>query len=142
MANLGEVSELVNAQNLKLDVGNDRYIMLQELELHIGRPEAREPTTDGGVQYFFGKGDHYFDATLLLTTPEIASFNALTELNATGDLTSTAFKIVATGRGTPANSSTITVNAVLPDFNVSKPVEGGVLFRMRFRITDDTITVA
>ncbi len=142
MANLGEVAELVNAQNLKLEVGNDRYIMLQELELHIGRPEAREPTTDGGVQYFFGKGDHYFDATLLLTTPEVASFNALTELNATGDLTSTAFKIIATGRGPSANSSTITVNAVLPDFNVSKPVEGGVLFRMRFRITDDTILVA
>ncbi len=142
MANLGEVAELVNAQNLKLEVGANRYIMLQELELHIGSPEAREPTTDGGVQYFFGKGDHYFDATLLLTTPEIASFNTLTQLNATGDLTSTAFKIVATGRGTPANSSTIAVNAVLPDFNISKPVEGGVLFRMRFRITDDTITVA
>ena len=37
---------------------------------------------------------------------------------------------------------TITVNAVLPDFNIVKPVEGGVLFRVRFRITDDTITIA
>ena len=141
MANIGDIPELVNAQNLKLDVGNDRYIMLQELDFHLGRPEAREPTTDGGVQYFYGKGDHFFNATLLLTTPEISSFNALTVLNADGDLTSTAFKIIAEPRGGGANV-TITVNAVLPDFNIVKPVEGGVLFRVRFRITDDTVTVA
>ena len=141
MANLGEVAELVNAQNLKLDVGADRYIMLQELDLHLGRPEAREPTTDGGIQYFFGKGDHFFNATLLLTTPEISIFNALTVLDANGDLTSTAFKIIAEPRGGGADV-TITVNAVLPDFNIVKPVEGGVLFRVRFRITDDTVLVA
>ncbi len=141
MANLGEPAELVNAQNLKLDVGNDRYIMLQELDFHLGRPEAREPTTDGGVQYFYGKGDHFFNATLLLTTPEISTFNALTVLNADGDLTSTAFKIIAEPRG-GGSDVTITVNAVLPDFNIVKPVEGGVLFRVRFRITDDTVVVA
>jgi len=141
MANLGEVAELVNAQNLKLDVGNDRYIMLQELDLHLGRPESREPTTDGGVQYFYGKGDHFFNATLLLTTPEISTFNALTVLDANGDLTSTAFKIIAEPRGGGADV-TITVNAVLPDFNIVKPVEGGVLFRVRFRITDDTVTIS
>lgn len=141
MANLGEPAELVNAQNLKLDVGSDRYIMLQELDFHLGRPEAREPTTDGGVQYFYGKGDHFFNATLLLTTPEISTFNALTVLNADGDLTSTEFKIIAQPRG-GGSDVTITVNAVLPDFNIVKPVEGGVLFRVRFRITDDTVTVA
>jgi len=140
MANIGEIAELVNAQNLKLEVGANRYIMLQELDLHLGRPEAREPTTDGGVQYFYGKGDHYFDTTLLLTTPEISTFNALTELDANGDLTSTAFKIVSTPRGGGA-TATVTVNAVLPDFNIVKPVEGGVIFRIRFRITDDTVTV-
>jgi len=141
MANLGEIAELVNAQNLKLDVGDDRYIMLQELDLHLGRPEAREPTTDGGIQYFFGKGDHFFNCTLLLTTPEITIFNALTELDSNGDLTETAFKIIAQPRG-GGSDVTITVNAVLPDFNIVKPVEGGVLFRVRFRITDDTVTVA
>jgi len=141
MANLGEVAELVNAQNLKLDVGSNRYIMLQELEFHLGRPESREPTTDGGVQYFFGKGDHFFTATLLLTTPEISSFNALTVLDGNGNLTTTAFKIIADPRGGGSNV-TITVNAVLPDFNIVKPIEGGVLFRVRFRITDDTILVS
>lgn len=140
MANLGEIAELVNAQNLKLDVGADRYIMLQDLDLHLGRPEAREPTTDGSVQYFYGKGDHYFDATLLLTTPEISIFNALTQLDSNGDLTTTTFTILAEPRGGGSDVE-IEVNAVLPDFNISKPVEGGVLFRVRFRITDDTVTV-
>jgi hypothetical protein len=141
MANIGEIAELANAQNLKLEVGVNRYIMLQELDFHLGRPEAREPTTDGGVQYFYGKGDHYFDATLLLTTPEITAFNTLTELDANGDLTTTVFKIVTTPRGGGA-AVTITVNAVLPDFNIVKPIEGGVIFRVRFRIIDDTVTVA
>ena len=141
MADIGAISELVNAQNLKLQLGSDRYIMLQELELHLGRPEAREPTTDGGVQYFYGKGDHYFDATLLLTTPEIASFNALTELNDNGNMTENTYNIISTPRtGSPV--STVTVNAVVPDFNVVKPVEGGTIFRLRFRITDDKVTVS
>ena len=142
MANIGEISELVNAQNLKLDVGANRYIMLQDLDFHLGRPEAREPTTDGGVQYFYGKGDHYFDATLLLTTPEISSFNALTELDANGDMTTTTFSILVEPRESSNPDVTITVNAVLPDFNIVKPVEGGLIFRIRFRITDDTVTVS
>ncbi len=142
MANIGEIAELVNAQNLKLDVGNNRYIMLQELDFHLGRPEAREPTTDGGVQYFYGKGDHFFDATLLLTTPEISSVNALTELDANGDLTTTQFTILAEPRESTEADVTITVNAVLPDWNIVKPVEGGLIFRVRFRITDDIVIVA
>ena len=141
MANIGEIAELVNAQNLKLDVGANRYIMLQELDFHLGRPEAREPTTDGGVQYFYGKGDHFFDATLLLTTPEISSFNDLIELDADGNLPSTIFSIISEPRGGGANA-TITVTAQLPDFNIVKPVEGGLIFRVRFRITTDTITVS
>ncbi len=141
MANLGEFAELVNSQNLKLEVGTDRYIELQELNLHVGRPEAREPTTDGGVIYYFGKGDHTFDCVILLTTPEITTFNALTELSAAGDLTETTYKIVATPRGGGA-AVTATVVAVLFDYNIEKPVEGGVVFRLRFRITGDTITIA
>jgi len=141
MADIGSIADLVNAQNLKLDVGNDRYIMLQELEFHLGRPEAREPTTDGSVQYFYGKGDHYFEATLLLTTTEISTFNALTQLDSNGDMTTTQFDILAESRENSGNDATITVNAVIPDFNIIKPVEGGVIFRIRFRITDDIVTV-
>jgi len=140
VANIGEITELVNAQNLKLDIGANRFIMLQELDFHLGRPEAREPTTDGGVQYYYGKGDHYFDATILLTTPEISFFNDLTELDADGNLTSTTFSIISEPRGGGANVI-ITVTAQLPDFNIVKPIEGGLIFRVRFRITTDTVTV-
>ena len=141
---IGDITELVNAQNLKLGLGDttlaNRFIMLQELDFHLGRPEAREPTTDGVVIYFYGKGDHTFDATLLLTTPEISTFNGFTVLDSNGNLTSNTFTILAEPRGGGTNV-TITVTAELPDFNIVKPVEGGVLFRVRFRITTDTVTV-
>jgi len=141
---IGDVTELVNAQNLKLGLGDtsttNRYFMLQELDFHLGRPEAREPTTDGGVIYYYGKGDHTFDATLLLTTPEISTFNGYTVLDSDGNLPSNTFTILAEPRGGGADV-TITVTAELPDFNIIKPVEGGVLFRVRFRITADTVLV-
>lgn len=142
---IGEFTELVNAQNLKLGLTDtslaNRFVMLQDLDFHVGRPEAREPTTDGGVIYYFGKGDHYFDATLLLTTPEISFFNDLTVLDGNGALPSRTYTILAEPRGGGTNV-TITVTAELPDFNISKPVEGGVIFRVRFRITTDTVTVS
>jgi len=142
---IGDVTELVNAQNLKLGLTNvtstNRYIMLQELDFHLGRPESREPTTDGGVIYFYGKGDHYFDATLLLTTPEITTFNAMTVLDSNGNLPSNTFTILAEPRG-GGTKITISVTAELPDMNIIKPVEGGIVFRMRFRITTDTITIS
>lgn len=142
---VGIEADLVNAQNLKLGINDtslaNRYVMLQELEFHLGRPEAREPTTDGGIQYFYGKGDHYFDATLLLTTEEISTFNDFTVLDSDGNLPSNTFTILAENRG-GGNDTTVTVTAEVPDLNIVKPVEGGVLFRMRFRITTDTVTVS
>ena len=49
MANLGEITEIVNASELTLEVGSDTYIMLTNLQIHIGRPEDRTATTDAGV---------------------------------------------------------------------------------------------
>ncbi len=142
---IGESTELVNAQNLKLGLGGitstTRYVMLQELEFHLGRPESREPTTDGGVIYYYGKGDHTFSATILLSTPEISTFNGYTVLDSSGNLPSNTFTILAQPKG-GGSDITITVTAELPDFNIVKPVEGGVLFRLRFRITSDTVTVS
>jgi len=144
MANLGEDAELVNSQNVRLEVGANRYIQLQECNIHMGRPETREPTTDNGVVYYYGKGDHTFDAVILLTTPEINDFKVLTELDVNGDMTETNFKILYQPRG---GGATVTFGgasgfpAVLYDYNIEKPVEGGVLFRLRFRITSDSITV-
>lgn len=142
---IGEIGELVNAQNLKLGLTDatltNRYVMLQELDFNLGRPEAREPTTDGGVIYYYGKGDHYFDATILLTTPEISTFNAFTELDVDGNLPSNTWTILAEPRDGGANV-TISATAEIPNVNIIKPVEGGVIFRIRFRITSDTVTVS
>ena len=142
---IGVITELVNAQNLKLGLADttsaNRYVMLQELDFHLGRPEAREPTTDGGVIYYYGKGDHYFDATLLLTTSEISTFNAFTVLDADGNLPSNTWTILAEARGGNSGDVTISVTAELPSVDIVKPVEGGVIFRVRFRITTDTVMV-
>ncbi len=88
---IGVFADLVNAQNLKLGFTDDvtdtnRFFMLQDLDFHVGRPEAREPTTDGGVIYYFGKGDNYFDATLLLTTSQITLIGGTSTIAINGTL--------------------------------------------------------
>ena len=89
MANLGEITEIVNASELTLEVGSDNYILLTNLNLHIGRPEDRVATTDGGALFSYGKGDNWFTATLLVSTPELSSLNTLGQIDTDGDMTST-----------------------------------------------------
>ena len=92
MANLGEITEIVNATELTLEERtgtgtSDNYILLKDLDLHIGRVENRHPTTDGLI-YTYGKGDNFFTATLIVSTPEISSINTLSQTDGDGDLTS------------------------------------------------------
>ena len=77
MANLGEITEIVNASELTLEVDADNYILLKDLDIKIGRTEARDVTTDGGPLYSYGAGDNSFTATLVVSTPEISSLNTL-----------------------------------------------------------------
>ena len=140
MADKGVATELINATKVSLKLGADTYIFLQECELHMGRPEAREPTTDGGVIYYYGKGDHYFTFTILATTPELDDLSALTETDADGDLTSNSFTIVYTDKASATKTATVT--GVLPDYTIEKTIEGAVLLRGRVRITGDTVAVA
>ena len=85
MGNLGEIAEIVNASELTLEVdtgsSSNNYILLTNLALHIGRPEDRVATTDGGALFTYGKGDNYFTATLLVSTPELASLNTLSQID-------------------------------------------------------------
>ena len=92
MANIGEVTELVNNEKLTLEVGSDTYILMQDITVNIDRPIDRQTTSGGGVVYFYGSGDNFIQFTLLCSTPEIASLNTLTQRNANGDLTSTSWK--------------------------------------------------
>jgi len=140
MANIGEITEIVNASELTLEVGANTYIMLTNLTIHIGRPEDRTATTDGGVLYTYGKGDNFFTATLVVTTPEISSLNTLTQIDSDGDMTSTLWKVVA--RDVSGSTKTFAATGILREYDVSKPEEGKVNIDIFVRITGDTVTVS
>ena len=139
MANLGEITEIVNASELTLEVGSDTYIMLTNLNLHIGRIEDRTATTDAGVLYTYGKGDNFFTATLVATTPELSSLNTLSQIDSDGDMTSTSWKIVA--KNVSGSTKTFAATGVLREYDVSKSPEGKVLIDIYVRITGDAISI-
>ena len=140
MANLGEITEIVNALECTLEVGSDTYILLKNLQIHIGRVEDRTVTTDGGPLYTFGAGDNWFTATLLVSTPELSSLNTLTQIDSDGDMTSTAWKIVA--KDISGATKTFAATGVLRDYDVRKPEEGKTEIDIFVRITGDTITIS
>ncbi len=140
MANLGELTEVVNATECTLEVGADTYVALQVLEWVVSRPEDRAPTTDLGPVYTYGKGDNYFVGTLLVTTPELDSLNTLTQTDANGALTSTAWKIVYKNKA--GATKTAAATGVLRDFKVRKPEEGITKIDIFVRITGDTVTIS
>ena len=63
MANIGEVTELVNNEKLTLEVGSDTYILMQDVTVNIDRPISRETTSGGGEVYFYGSGDNFIQFT-------------------------------------------------------------------------------
>ena len=140
MANLGEISEIINASELTLEVGADTYIMLTNLNLHIRRTEDRVATTDANALYTFGKGDNWFTATLLATTPELSTLNTLGQIDTDGDMTSTAWKIVA--KNVSGATKTFAATGVLKEYDVTKAPEGKVSIDIFVRITGDTVTVS
>ena len=145
MANLGEIAEIVNASEFTLEVGSDNYILLTNLSLHIGRPEDRVATTDGGALFTYGKGDNYFTATLLVSTPELSSLNTLTKFtnygtsNDNGDMPSTAWLIKA--KDVSGTTKTFAATGVLREYDISKPAEGKVSIDIFVRITGDDISI-
>ena len=143
MANIGEFSEIVNSENLSLDVGADSYITLRDLLLHVGRPETRKATT-GGIVYTYGKGDHFFTATLIVTTPELEdttpNFMFLTELDSNGDLPSRSW--VIKGTNISGASKSFAATGVMNEFDIKRGEDGNsVEIDIRVRITGDTIAV-
>ena len=144
MADIGAITEIINAQELTLEVGADTYIMLTNLNLHIGRPEDRSPTTDGGVLYTYGKGDNWFTATLIITTPEIGdltpTFNFLSKIDSDGDMPSRSWKIVA--RDLAGAEKTWAATGILREYDIRKAPEGKTEIDIFVRITGDTVTVS
>jgi len=144
MANLGEVTEIVNASELTLEVGTDNYILLTNLQLHIGRPEDRTATVDGGALYTYGKADNFFTATLLVSTPELGdaagSLNKLTQTDSDGDMTSTSWKIVA--KDIAGATKTFAATGFLREYDIRKGEEGTVEIDIFVRITTDPVVIS
>lgn len=130
---VGSVSDLINATKVHLKLSTN-LILLQELDFHIGRPEAREGA-DAGSLYFYGHGDNYFEATILLSGSEVETFTDYTILTADGALPENTFSLIYDDIGGATN--TIAVKAVVPTLDFNKPIEGGVKARVRFRITQE-----
>ena len=140
MVNVGEIAEIVNASELTLIDATGTLILLTNLAIHIGRPEDRIATTDGGALYTYGKGDNWFTATLLVSTPELSSLNTLGQIDTNGDMTSTAWTIEA--KNVSGATKTFAATGVLKEYDISKPSEGKVSIEIFVRITGDTVTIS
>jgi len=141
MANIGEITEIVNSDELTLLVGSDTYILLKDLTIHVGRTENRVATTDGGALYTFGKGENFFTATLVVSTPELSSLNTLTQIDGDGDMTSTAWLIKA--NNISGATKTWAATGVLKEYDVRKGGDGNAVeIDIFVRITGDTVTIS
>lgn len=137
---LGVVDEVINATKVHLEFvsgGQNRLVMLQELSLVVDHPENREAADVGSV-YFYGQSDDAFDATILLTTPEINTFHGWTILTASGDLPEQAMDLILTSFD--GTNKTYNVQVKVPRMEIDKPIEGGTKTRLRFRIVGGTVS--
>jgi hypothetical protein len=144
MANLGEIVEIMNSDEITLEVGANNYILLDDLDIHIARTENRQPTTDGGVLYTYGKSDSWFTASFVSTGPELVNFNTLTETDSNGAMTSTAWLIKGLNvTGGSNNLITFSATGVLREFEAHKSPDGASSKVDIFvRIIGNTTTVA
>lgn len=92
MSFIGETNEKVTGVHAILKLGVNSFRLKTEFRLHIGRPKDRQATSAGPC-LTFGAGDHFLDGTILGTTPDITTLNALTERDANGELTSSSWSL-------------------------------------------------
>lgn len=136
MGDIGALNDVINATEVKLYLNNDgnEYVLLQELELVLDRPETREAVALGAV-FFFGQHNHIFDATLLLSANDIATYLDLNKINAFGALTDGNYLLEYLAKD--STKKTITVTSETPRLSFEKLAEGGTKIRIRFRITEE-----
>lgn len=140
MANIGEITEIVLSEHVSLEVGANNYILLEDIDIHIGRTENRSPTTGAGPVYTYGQGNHFFTGTLIVSTPELSSLNTLNEPDGNGDMTSTSWKIVF--EDVSGATKTFAATGVLRSYDVHKGKEQNAEIDIDVRITGDTITIS
>ena len=142
MADLGIVTEAVNAKQMQLYIGsagsNNEWKLVQNARVTVSHPIFREPTTSGGVITFTGAPDNSISGTLLFTIDEwttanssgvtnVAGLNALLTVDAAGEVLPKTWLIKFTSLDAAASNTTLTfANCKLTVADISKSVEGAV----------------
>ena len=142
MADLGVVTEAVNAKQMQLYIGsagaNNEWKLVQNARVLISHPVFREPTTGGGVVTYTGAPDHSISGSLLFTRDVWNTANAgsavtaksgfaglLTIANGEVPLKSWVVKFTDT-QGVATNATLTFTNCKLSVVDISKSAEGGV----------------
>lgn len=137
----GSVATLMLSTETQLKLAGDEWVLLKDLQVHIGRPEDRTPTTDAGAIYTYGKGDHWLTFTVIGSPTEIDSLAALNEIDANGGMP-TASTWTVVGTAVSGAVATLTCTGYLRDMDYRKGTEGKVELDCFIRITADTVAVA
>ena len=134
MANRGLATELANATEVTINDGTDTYIQLQDWTLDLSHPETIEETSDA-VHYFYGHQQAFFEATILGSSPEYATFVTKSQRDANGGAVTDNWVIAI--KDVSGTTKTFTLTATLaPNLRVEKPIGGAVKKRFRARITE------
>ncbi|MCH9657215.1 hypothetical protein K0U27_00735 [archaeon] len=141
MSFLGETNEKVTGVHAVLKLGSSSFRLKTDFRLHIGRPKNRQATSAGPC-LTFGAGDHFLDATIIGTAPDIATLNALTQRDVNGELSSSSWSLVLAPSGGGTNV-TVAFTGPLPEFDiVSVDEEQPIEFEIHIDIDSDTVTVS
>ena len=81
MVTLGTAVELIGKEKVRLEKSGDLWTYAKIMDVHLGRGELIEGTTDGNAQQWYGDRDALIDFEIKATTPEIKTLLAATELN-------------------------------------------------------------
>jgi len=147
MADLGVVTQAVNAKQMQLYIGsagaNNEWKLVQNARVLISHPVFREPTTGGGVVTYTGAPDHSISGSLLFTRDEWNTANATLPGNSgdttaksgfigllnisNGEVPLKSWVIKFTDVSGTSTSATLTFeNCKLSVVDISKSAEGGV----------------
>ncbi len=81
MVTLGTAVELIGKEKVRLEKSGDLWTYAKVMDVHLGRGEFIEDTTDGNAQQWYAGRDSVVDFEIKATTPEIKTLLAATELN-------------------------------------------------------------
>lgn len=140
MADIGDLSKVINANNVKLKLGANEYISIFNTDIAKTHPISHVATRSGAVDYF---GAPTIDVTFeaLVTEEVYKSFDALATLSARGALTYSAMTLLGENIGVSGDDLSITFSACLPVFQASAPRDSYYAIRGTLRIKNSTYVV-